>query len=89
MRVGLIVPRYRHTAVARNQLKRRLRELARLQLLPTQLPVDVVIRVRPEAYDAGFEHLRADVDRARAQLARLNQAGTTPAIAPPPMPSAS
>ena len=89
MRVGLIVPRYRHTAVARNQLKRRLRELARLQLLPTHLPVDVVIRVRPEAYDAGFQHLRADVDRARAQLARLIQAGMTPDIVPPSVPNAS
>lgn len=86
MRVGLIVPRYRHTAVARNQLKRRLRELTRLQLLPTQLPVDVVIRVRPEAYDAGFHHLRADVDRALAQLARLGQAPLE--AAPPPAPGA-
>ena len=70
MRVGLIVPRYRHTAVARNRLKRRLRELARLQLLPTMLPLDVVIRIRPEAYDVGFDGLQADVERALAQLAR-------------------
>ena len=34
MRVGLIVPRHRQTAVARNRLKRRLRELTRLRLLP-------------------------------------------------------
>jgi ribonuclease P protein component len=89
MRVGLIVPRYRHTAVARNQLKRRLRELARVQLLPTHLPIDIVIRVRPEAYDAGFERLRADVDRARAQLARLSGTGTTLDIAPSSPPSAT
>jgi RNase P protein component len=60
--------------------------LTRLQLLPTQLPVDVVIRVRPEAYDAGFHHLRADVDRALAQLARLGQAPLE--AAPPPAPGA-
>jgi len=70
MRVGLVVPRYRHTAVARNQLKRRLRELARLRLLPTMLPFDVVIRTRPDAYDVGFDGLQADIERALAQLAR-------------------
>ncbi len=33
-RVGLIVPKYRHGSVERNRVKRRLRELARLELLP-------------------------------------------------------
>jgi len=89
MRVGLIVPRYRHTAVVRNQLKRRLRELTRLQLLPTQLAVDVVIRVRPEAYDADFHHLRADVDRVLAQLARLSQTPSPLGAASPTAPTAS
>ena len=89
MRVGLIVPRYRHTAVARNQLKRRLRELTRLQLLPTRLPVDVVIRARPEAYDVEFDHLRADVDRVLAQLARVSQSPSPLAAAAPSAPTAS
>jgi len=70
MRVGLIVPRFRHTAVARNQLKRRLRELTRLQLLSAALPVDVVIRTRPEAYEASFDQLRVDIVRTLTQLAR-------------------
>jgi len=70
MRVGLIVPRYRHSAVARNQVKRRLRELARLRLLPSGLPFDVVVRIRPEAYDAAFDQLSADIDRTLAQLSR-------------------
>lgn len=70
MRVGLVVPRYRHTAVARNQLKRRLRELARLRLLPAMLPFDVVIRTRPDAYEIGFDGLQADIERALAQLTR-------------------
>jgi ribonuclease P protein component len=70
MRVGLIVPRYRHTAVARNQLKRRLRELTRLQLLSAGLPVNVVIRTRPEAYEASFDQLRVDIARTLTQLAR-------------------
>jgi len=70
MRVGLIVPRYRHSAVARNQVKRRLRELARLRLLPSGLPFDVVVRIRPEAYEAAFDQLSADIDRTLVQLAR-------------------
>lgn len=83
-RVGLIVPRYRHSAVARNQLKRRLRELTRLRILPTGLPYDVVVRAKPEAYDADFVHLAADVDRALAQLARWNAEAPSPEAAPPP-----
>jgi ribonuclease P protein component len=70
MRVGLIVPRYRHSAVARNQVKRRLRELTRLRLLPSGLPFDVVVRIRPEAYDAAFDQLTADIDRTLVQLSR-------------------
>jgi len=70
MRVGLIVPRYRHSAVARNQVKRRLRELARLRLLPSGLPFDIVVRIRPEAYDAAFDQLSADIDRTLAQPTR-------------------
>jgi ribonuclease P protein component len=73
MRIGLIVPKFKRTGVARNQLKRRLRELARLRMLPTGLMADVVIRVRPEAYTASFEALTADVMRALAQLARWRE----------------
>jgi len=84
------VPRYRHSAVARNLLKRRLRELTRLRILPTGLPYDIVVRVKPEAYDAGFTQLAADVDRAVAQLARsTSNARSTEAAPPPPTPSAS
>ena len=64
------MPRYRHSAVARNQLKRRLRELARLQLLPVGLSLDIVVRIRPEAYALTFDQLREDVDRMLMQLAR-------------------
>ena len=76
MRVGLIVPKYRHSGVARNRLKRRLRELARLRLLPLGLAGDVVIRVRPEAYRASFEALTADIARVLAQLLRWRDASS-------------
>ena len=88
-RVGLIVPRYRHSAVARNQLKRRLRELTRLRLLPSRLPYDVVVRTRPEAYDADFQQLTSDVDRVIAQLVRWSQSPAPLDTAPPATPSAS
>jgi RNase P protein component len=58
--------------VDRNRLKRRLRELVRLDLLGPlrrSSPVDVAIRARPEAYTATVPNLRADVDVVRARLA--------------------
>jgi ribonuclease P protein component len=61
----LVVPRHRRTAVARNRLKRRLRELARTEILPrldaSGSPVDLLVRARPEAYAAGFSDLRQEL----------------------------
>jgi ribonuclease P protein component len=71
------VPRYKHTAVARNRLKRRLRELSRLRLLPADIAADVVVRVRPEAYDASFDALVLDIGRALDQLRRWAGASDT------------
>jgi ribonuclease P protein component len=65
-RIGIVVPRHQHSAVDRNRLKRRLRELVRIELLPL-LPVlqstsvDVTIRARREAYAAEFDQLKSDV----------------------------
>jgi ribonuclease P protein component len=80
------VPRFKQTAVARNRLKRRLRELSRVHLLPGDLSADVVLRVRPEAYGATFDELAQDIARALAQLTRWSAAapeGVPPAAAPP------
>lgn len=71
VRVGFVVPRYKHTAVARNQLKRRLRELVRLEWLPALPPMNVVLRVIPPAYTRDFDALRAEVRTAGERLARL------------------
>lgn len=68
------MPRHRHSAVDRNRLKRRLRELVRTRLLPAAPPADVVLRARREAYAATFEMLAADVERAAAQLERAFRA---------------
>ena len=71
--MGVIVPRYKHTAVARNLVKRRLRELSRLTLLPAMsgwpCALDVVLRAVPSAYDAPFEALQRDVAKACEALA--------------------
>jgi ribonuclease P protein component len=70
----VIVPKHQHTAVQRNRLKRRLRELVRVELLPAlrALPAhsvaDLAIRTRGEAYLASFGDLRSDV---HALLGRL------------------
>lgn len=63
-RLGIIVPRHHQSAVARNLVKRRLRELARLELLPLlreRAPLDVVVRAAPGAYDVGYEALATDL----------------------------
>lgn len=67
-RVGFVIPRYKHSAVDRNRLKRRLRELVRLELLPTLRPMDMVLRVAPVAYTRTFELLRAELLIAARQL---------------------
>lgn len=73
------MPKYRHGSVERNLVKRRLRELSRLQLLPALaasvagdgLAGDLVVRATPAAYDATFDRLAADVARVVRELPRL------------------
>lgn len=72
--MGIIVPKHRHSAVDRNTLKRRLREIARLDMLPALPPADVVIRARREAYDASFGALRDELARASARASQLLEA---------------
>lgn len=63
-RIAIVVPRHQHSAVDRNRLKRRLRELVRLGLLPlvrAGAALDVAIRARRDAYTATLDGLRADV----------------------------
>jgi ribonuclease P protein component len=60
-RLGLVVPKFQHTAVARNRLRRRLKELWRRSLQARLPDWDVVMRTRREAYTASFDLLRTDV----------------------------
>ncbi len=70
-RIGFIVPKYKQTGVARNRLKRRLREVARTRLLPTMPSADVVVRARAEAYRASFDEIRRELERAAVQVGRV------------------
>jgi ribonuclease P protein component len=60
-RMGLIVPRFQSSAVARNRLRRRIREIWRRDLQQHQPAWDLVIRARREAYGAAFSALREDL----------------------------
>jgi ribonuclease P protein component len=57
-RMGLIVPKFQSSAVARNRLRRRLREIWRVELQSHQPAWDLVIRARRESYAARFADLR-------------------------------
>ena len=62
--VGLVVSKAVGTAVTRNLVKRRLRELVRVRL--TTLPADagIVVRALPPAASRPFDLLGADLDAA-------------------------
>jgi ribonuclease P protein component len=60
-RMGLIVPKFQASAVARNRLRRRLREIWRQDLQSHQASGDLLIRTRREAYQASFEELRSQL----------------------------
>ena len=69
-RLGVVVPKHRHTIVERNLVRRRLRELGRTILLPALrnqgAALDVMLRARPEGYGAPYADLHDEV-RALAE----------------------
>ena len=67
-RMGLIVPRYQSSAVARNRVRRRLREIWRLELQPHQPAWDLVIRARREAYARGVRRAPGGTLLARRRV---------------------
>jgi ribonuclease P protein component len=67
--MGLIVPKFQSTAVARNRLRRWIKELWRRELRKGLPGWDVVIRARREAYGADFTTLREELRGWRAALA--------------------
>ena len=61
VRIGVIVPKHRHSAVERNKLKRQLREIIRLHVLWKMKDLQLVIRTSPGAYDASLEQLTMEI----------------------------
>lgn len=65
-RAGIVVPRYGHTIVERNRLKRRLREIVRTGWLPAvsgQTPApEILVRARPAAYASEAAALKEALD---------------------------
>ena len=66
--MGLIVPKFQSTAVARNRLRRWLREVWRRELVAGVPPWDVVIRARREAYGSRFAELQSELLSWRSSL---------------------
>lgn len=62
------MPKFGFTAVRRNKLKRRLRELTRQHVLPHAGSCDLLVRARRDAYDADFDGLRDEINHVAAQL---------------------
>ncbi len=61
--MGVIVPRHGATVVARNRLRRRLRELLRRRVLRRAGATDLVARARADAYRATAAELAGDLVR--------------------------
>jgi ribonuclease P protein component len=66
--VGIIVPRHGQSAVNRNRLKRRLREIVRQDVLPTERGLDIIIRTAPGAYSVPFADLRVEMNGVLGRL---------------------
>jgi ribonuclease P protein component len=59
--VAVVVGKHGHSIVDRNRLRRQLRELARLNLLPVCAGIDIVLHALADAYDAKFSVLTAEI----------------------------
>jgi ribonuclease P protein component len=72
-RLAVVVPRHGQTAVCRNRLRRRIREIGRRYVLPAlEGPTDVGIRARPAAYGITFEALRLEIVAALCPSSRAS-----------------
>ena len=71
-RFGAIVPKHRHSIVDRNRLRRRLREIGRVEVLPRldthSRDLDFLVRARREAYHVSFQQLRNQLVKLTEEL---------------------
>ncbi len=69
----MIVGKYGHSAVERNKLRRRLRELVRLHVIPDFTGIDLVLYAGSSAYGLEFEKLAGEAISIKAQLTSVVQ----------------
>lgn len=71
-RFAVIVAKRGHSAVERNKVRRRLREIARTRWLPAQRRAgvgrDLIVMARAEAYGASAGSLAADFERCTREM---------------------
>ncbi len=72
-RVGFTVGRVLGGAVARNRIKRRLREAVRLHLAELATPLDLVVHPKRSVLTAEFAELEREVARFFAKIGRNQQ----------------
>jgi len=60
-RIGVIVPKFGHTIVDRNKLRRQVREIARTTLLPALGAREILIKALSSAYGTEFQQLRDEL----------------------------
>jgi ribonuclease P protein component len=60
-RVGIVVPKHSHTAVARNTVKRRIREIIRDVWPLTKPGTEILVYALPSAYRASFDRLHDEI----------------------------
>ncbi len=78
-RLGVTVSKGVKSSVDRNRARRRLREIARVELLGPDSPLrrrgiryDVVLIARPAALDVSFADLKAEATLAALRLSKFN-----------------
>ncbi len=67
-RAGVVVGKHGHSVVERNKLRRRLRELIRLHVIPDFAGIDLVLYAGSSTYSLGFEKLAGEIIRMKVQL---------------------
>lgn len=77
-RATCITPRYRGSAVRRNRLRRRLKELMRSLLLTRPEGRDYLVRARPDAYELDFDGLAAALGALVGRMAGKTVCGDPP-----------
>ena len=65
------MPKFGHSAVERNRLKRRIREIIRLRMLQQLPKIDVVIRVHPNAYGVQRSVLTSELEESIRAIQQL------------------